>query len=198
MTAHHSRIYLVTPEDDDDARLQKILSSIVKAGDVGALLIVARDTKKRRARAGALIKIAQDHDIAVLIDDDAHCARECGADGVHVSGNEETLTIAREVLGNNRIVGVNPGPSRHDAMEFAENSVDYVAFHDVEMARWWAPLFEVPCVSLTPASFQEAEVLAAEGVEFICPDTAMWESPEKAAEMIKNYTEVFARIDASK
>ncbi len=193
MTVPHSRIYLITPEDGDNTHLQRVLLALVNSGDVGALLIRAQSEDELRSRANALTKIAHEHDIAVLIDEDARCARETDADGVHVTGNTEVLNATRDVVGKDMIIGVDPGLSRHEAMEIAETGADYIAFKDIEMAQWWAPLFEVPCVSLPPASYEEAGALAEHGVEFICPDMAIWDSPEKAAEMTKRYLEIFAR-----
>ncbi len=99
-------------------------------------------------------------------------------DGVHIVADADLFDRAREVLGEDAIVGCDCGLSRHQAMELGERGADYVAFRPqdqtpdaakelVEMVRWWQELFEVPCVAGDVADKTTAEALAQIPAEFI-------------------------------
>ena len=192
MTMSQSRLYLITPQGGDDQLLCDVLHAVVEAGDIAALLVRAENTEKLMARMQILQLPAQDNEIAVLIEEDATLARQSGADGVHVTGNIDTVSHARNIVGENMIVGVNPGNSRHDAMEAAEAQPDYVAFDSHDMALWWAPLFEIPCVDMEAANFDDAKTLVAAGTEFICPINDIWANPSDASEAVKHYNELLS------
>jgi thiamine-phosphate pyrophosphorylase len=78
-----------------------------------------------------------------------------------------------------RIVGAGGLGSRHDAMVAAEAGADYVMFGEpdsqgrrpgldaiCERVKWWADLFETPCVGYA-ADEKEASALAAAGADFV-------------------------------
>ncbi|MGI9484181.1 MAG: thiamine phosphate synthase [Hyphomicrobiales bacterium] len=197
MTPTQSRLYLVTPEQIGEDQLKSVFSAIVAAGDIAAVLVRASTHEEKTARAKLLAPLAHDHDIAILIDEERSCVEISGADGVHVMGTGNEFTKARELVGSDMIVGVSAGSSKHAAMEAADAGADYVAFDDASYAKWWAPLFEVPCVALGGADEEMARELALAGVEFICPDETMWQEPDKATRVVKRYCEIFAEIETS-
>ena len=75
------------------------------------------------------------------------------------------------------MIGVDPGASRHEAMELAELNADYVAFGLIPedddgfdrdaLLAWWAEIFEIPCVALDIADANEAQAVARTGADFI-------------------------------
>lgn len=81
-------------------------------------------------------------------------ARAAGADGVHLAGAPKAAPWARRALGENALVGIEPGPARHDAMIAAETGADYVSLSPrwtaedavPEEAQWWAAMIETPMV----------------------------------------------------
>ena len=81
-------------------------------------------------------------------------ARTIGADGVHLTGAPKAAPWVRGELGEDCIVGIDPGPSRHDAMLAAETGADYVSFAPdwlsddslPETLAWWAAMIETPMV----------------------------------------------------
>ena len=125
------------------------------------------------AGVAPLVALIQAHNAAALIEDDAALARTLNADGVHLTPRddvEEAYVSAREILGQDRIVGAVITGSRHDAMSLAEMGADYIAFAGPErdgLVVWWAEMFVVPCVALGVATEAEAQGLAQNGVDFI-------------------------------
>ncbi|MGI9371013.1 MAG: thiamine phosphate synthase [Hyphomicrobiales bacterium] len=196
MTPIFSRLYLVTPDEGDDDALLACLVAAATAGDVAALLIRGPNENVLASRAKALTKPAQDHDIAVLIHGNGMIATDVGADGMHVAledaAHPSAIENAHKALANDSIVGVASPNSRHQAMQLAEQEPDYIAFDDHEMAMWWAPLFQVPCVALAPASLETAAKLAQAGVEFVCPSLEIWANQSDASRLAQLYTEAMA------
>jgi thiamine-phosphate pyrophosphorylase len=183
-----SKLYVVVAADADPQALALVLD----AADVATLLITAGTAGPlTAASARALLELAQDRGIAVLIYGDAQLARTLRADGVHVPWSKDvgaSYAEAREVLGTRYIVGVDVGRSRHDAMTLAEAGADYIAFgipphvedraasaaRRVELVTWWSEIFEIPCVAFDVDNADDATALAGAGADFV----AMHYAPE--------------------
>lgn len=134
----------------------------------------------------SLVVGLQQHGTAVLVADDPEAARALRADGVHLTagGSEMPMTArydaARKTLGNEAIIGVDVGQSRHDAMVLGEAGANYVAFAgrarpEAETARdaqlqcvnWWAEIFEIPVVALDVGDDETARQFARTGADFV-------------------------------
>ena len=163
---------------------QQVAAHLDAAG-AATLLVAAREgSALTAAEARPLVELAQKKDIAALIEGDAQLARTLRADGVHLPWSKDIAaryTEAREILGTRYIVGVDVGRSRHDAMSFAEDGADYIAFgipphvedrasaaeRRLELIFWWSEIFEVPCVAFDVDSVEDATALAAAGADFV-------------------------------
>jgi thiamine-phosphate pyrophosphorylase len=169
------------PDSDMRARLEKALA----AASPASLVISPGPGLELDAEAvRPLIAITQKMNVATLIEADAHLAHALGADGVHVPWSKDPAAAykeAREILGSDRIVGIDAGRSRHDAMLLGEQGADYIGFgipshvtdRDTAIARrqdlvqWWAEIFEVPGVAFDVETTEEAAELAIAGADFI-------------------------------
>ncbi|MEL6299819.1 MAG: thiamine phosphate synthase [Pseudomonadota bacterium] len=163
--------------------------------DVLDAVAIASARMPAGATAAQLIAVLQDAGAAALIEDDARAALELGADGVHVARGDldapDTLArfaAARDVLGADRIAGAESGATRHAAMELGEAGADYVGFALPNEAgdamdawraqvRWWADVFEVPCVALGCRSEDHVCAAVAAGADFV---ELVW--PERSSE----------------
>ena len=157
------------------ARLAAVLGS---ARNVAAVLIRPGAAGLTAADAQPLVEMAQQANVAALIEDDASLVRTLRADGVHLSWSpmlHARFEEAREILGNRFMIGAGIAPDapavRHDAMEIAEAGADYIGFAagagQSDLVAWWAEIFEVPCVAFDVASPQIASELAGARPEFI-------------------------------
>lgn len=178
--------------------LASCLAAALKAGDAASLLIAAN-----RNLVHTLMPIARQHDVAVLIDDDAQMTVDLDADGVHIPGNREAYNRARILVGPTRIVGADCGSSRHNAMELAEAGADYImldASFTMEegdtLISWWATVMEIPCVTGQPAGPEKIRKLTATGADFIRPEDTMWTSPESAARVVRQANQAIAEVIA--
>lgn len=178
------------------------LAAAFGAADLASVLIVPAAGRALEAQAAKpLIELAQRRGAAALIAADARLARTLGADGVHLGASpdlDDAYTAARGTLGASRVVGVDAGISRHDAMTLAEAGADYVAFgapahlsdrdkareRRDELAAWWAEIFQVPCVALDAETAQEAQVLADCGVDFVGITLPAGQSAAEARDLV--------------
>lgn len=108
------------------------------------------------------------------------------ADGLHLPPplvSPAMLEKARITLGNNAIIGVDCGLSRHLAMSLGDAGADYIGFSAAQnepddqfanMVSWWQDLFEIPCVALNPGDQSQLETLLHIPADFIALGAALW------------------------
>ncbi|MEO0392817.1 MAG: thiamine phosphate synthase [Pseudomonadota bacterium] len=128
--------------------------------------------------------IIQDRDIACLLEGDPNLADALGCDGVQVTLDAEqektstgqTIKNIRQQVGDDLILGVACGPSRHAGMLAAEQGADYVVFGpthgeaaDLALAElaWWQVMMEPPCVADYATTPDAIEALYQAGADFV-------------------------------
>jgi thiamine-phosphate pyrophosphorylase len=188
-----SRLYLVTPPVDAPG-LATTLAAAVAAADVAAVLVrpPAAGEAELVDRVRVIAPVIQNRGAALVLDGRAASVEPAGADGAHVSGIA-ALEAALPGLKPRYIVGCGGLFSRHDAMTAGERGADYVMFGEpgadgrrpafaavLERVRWWAEVFEIPCVGWA-MNFDEAAALAGAGADFVAVGEAVWSWPEGPA-----------------
>ena len=182
-----SQIYLLA-----EAGLEpETLTLALDAGAVACVLLRAAnlDDEALQASIQALRPAAQEREAAFLIEDRARLARETGCDGVHLTEDRMSIKSARQEVGDEAIVGVYCGASRHAGMIAAEAGADYVAFGgdadagwgdvaaDPDLLTWWQALVTTPCVAAAGGELQTAADLAAAGADFVAVGSSVWTHP---------------------
>jgi thiamine-phosphate pyrophosphorylase len=196
MTTPNGKLYLLTPllrEADLDA-FASTLTGMLGAGDVACVLArlapdAQGDAKKIASR---LVEIAAAADVALLTENDPRLAARVGADGAHISSGGAMLNEALSSLKPERIVGAGMLRTRDDAMNAGEAGADYVMFGEprrdgftppaaetIERVKWWAEIFEPPCVGYA-ASLEDVGPLADAGADFVAVGDAIWSAPTPA------------------
>jgi thiamine-phosphate pyrophosphorylase len=184
------RLYLFTPPLDAAAldAFAPRLAAALAAGDVASVLARAArgaDLKPIVARLGEIVAAGE---AALLIEGDPRIAARLGADGVHVESVEAVAEAVASSKGE-RIVGAGGLRLRDDAMTAAEAGADYVMFGEpgsgdeaqtLERVRWWAEIFQTPCVAYA-AHLEDIAPLAAAGADFIAVGGAVWDAADPAA-----------------
>ena len=79
------------------------------AGGITMLQIREKNctTKRRIELAYPILQLCRDAGIPCIIDDDAEAAKILGADGVHVGQRDMKIQQAREILGDQAIIGTS-------------------------------------------------------------------------------------------
>ncbi len=177
-----TRLYLVTPPVSDPAAFRPLLEAALAGGEVACLhlRIASPEPQAVKRFVQALAPVAQAKDVAVLIDPPADWREvaRIGADGVHCA-DPARAAEAVEAMKPDRIAGFGGLKSRDAAMGAGEAGADYVMFGEprpdgtvppaeqvIERCRWWAELFNTPCVGYA-AGPEMVAPLAATGVEFV-------------------------------
>lgn len=181
-TATGSQIYLVIEAGISAASR---LDAALQAAPIASVLVTpAGDQPLVAEMVHPLVAQIQDAGAAALLANDANLARALRADGVHLSASNDILhryEEAREILGNQHVVGAHAGKSRHVAMLLAEANAEYIAFGAPDFAKdraaakarrhdlvaWWSEIFEIPCVAMDVTTPEEAADLTAAGADFI-------------------------------
>jgi thiamine-phosphate pyrophosphorylase len=205
-----TRLYLITPPAFDPERFGRELKEALAGGDVACLQLrlkeVDDDTIRRTARL--LKPIAQERDVAFIMNDRPDLAAELDCDGVHVGEEDAPYTEARRLLGEDRIVGVTCGASRDRAITAAEAGADYVAFGAFfssmtktatkyratpELLSDWAETTVVPCCAIGGITQQNCGPLVEAGADFLAVISAIWSHPNGPRAAVREFNEVFAR-----
>ncbi|MFK7815890.1 MAG: thiamine phosphate synthase [Gammaproteobacteria bacterium] len=78
--------------------------------------------------AEQLRKLTYDHECLLLINDDATLAHSINADGVHLGKDDTSIEVARDLLGDNKIIGASCYAQFENVYPAISASADYIAF----------------------------------------------------------------------
>ncbi|HHF3173888.1 TPA: thiamine phosphate synthase [Vibrio alginolyticus] len=102
------RLYLVTDDQQDLATLKRVMRKAVKGG---VTMVQVRekhgDVRAFIERAQAVKDILKDTNVPLIINDRVDVALAVDADGVHLGQSDMPATIARELIGPNKILGLS-------------------------------------------------------------------------------------------
>ena len=201
------RLYLITPPKLEARAFADTLARALDAGDVACLQLRLKDASDDDIRRASeiLMPIAQERDVAFLMNDRPDLAAELSCDGVHIGQEDASYAEARKAVGADRIVGVTCHDSRHLAMEAAEAGADYVAFGaffptstkdaktraEPELIRWWAEMMVVPCVAIGGITVENAAVLVEAGADFLAVSSGVWSYRDGPAAAVKAFNALF-------
>ena len=204
--ADRCRLYLITPPSFEPTVFAEDLRAALDGGDVACLQLRLKDAEDDAVRRAVevLMPMAQQHDVAFLVNDRPDLAAEMGADGCHVGQEDTPYGEARSILGADHIVGVTCHASRHLAMEAGQNGADYVAFGaffatdtkqakataDLELLQWWSELFEVPCFAIGGITVDNCAPLVAAGADFLSVVAGVWSYTDGPAAAVRDFNKI--------
>ena len=202
------RLYLVTPPALDPAAFAVPLAQALDAGDVACVQLRLKDCSDDSIRRACdvLRPVAQQREVAFILNDRPDLAKEAGCDGVHVGQGDTPYAKARQIVGKDAIVGVTCHDSRHLAMEAGEAGADYVAFGAFyatttkpsdyrptpDLLEWWAEMMEVPCVAIGGITPENCTPLVQAGADFIAVVTGVWNHPQGPGAAVLAYNKAIA------
>ena len=204
------RLYLITPPRFDPADFRDTLATALDAGDVACVQLRLKDVSDDEVLRAAetLRPVAQDRDVAFIMNDRPDLAVASGCDGVHVGKQDASYDDARKLVGPDAIVGVTCHDSRDLAMRAAEKGADYVAFGaffasgtkrpkfhaDPAILTWWQEVMETPCVAIGGITVDNCRTLISAGADFLSVVAGVWDHPEGPASAVKSFNAAMAEI----
>jgi thiamine-phosphate pyrophosphorylase len=168
----------------------------------------ANDDEIKRV-SDMLLPLFKAHEICYILNDNAQLAEEIGADGVHLGQEDGDVRLARQILGEDAVIGVTCHASRHLAMVAGEAEADYVAFGafypttsktnealehwgvpTIEIIEWWTTTIELPCVAIGGINPQNAAPLVAAGADFIAAISSIWNAVGGVEQAVRDFLRV--------
>ena len=193
-------IYLITPPITEVEPFLPLLTEALDATDIACIrLRMAGDDEDALRRAADQIReVTHQRDVAVTLTDHYRLVQPLGIDGVHLENPRFTVRDARKALGEDAIVGVHAGVSRHNGMVAAEAGADYVSFGpltasalgdggvaDPDLFVWWSEMIQTPIVAEGGMTSEIARALAPT-VDFLALDQMVWDHPEGPSKALKS------------
>lgn len=178
---------------------------VVEAACKGGATIVQLREKDRSTReymelATAVHAITSRYGIPLIIDDRVDVALAIGAEGVHVGQSDMPVRLARELMGNNKIVGAT-AKTVPQALEAYEQGADYLGcgaiypttthvktvITPVETLKEVVKAVPIPVNAIGGLNKDNIFVLKGSGIAGICAVSAIMKAadPEIAARELK-------------
>lgn len=202
-----TQLYLITPPVFNLNEFAVQLQDALDGGPVASVQLRLKDATDEDiiTAARTLMPICHAREVAFIINDRPDIARKVGADGVHIGAEDMPYAEAREIVGEECIVGVTCKDSRHLSMSAGEQGADYVAFGaffpsttkedttpaNKEILSWWVELFEIPCVAIGGITVDNARELVEAGADFIATSGGVWNYPQGPKAAVQKFYELF-------
>lgn len=121
------RLYAITDERiNPEIPLEKKVEAAIRGG---ATIIQYRektaDTESKKNNAKKLHNVCKRYGVPLIINDDVFLAKEIDAEGVHIGQNDMNIEQARDVLGDDKIIGVT-AKTVEQAVTAYEQGADYL------------------------------------------------------------------------
>ena len=108
---------------------RKLVDDVEDVLKAGATFIQLREKnatyEETVALAREIKKLTDKYHVPFVIDDNVEAAKEVDADGVHIGQNDTEAKRARDILGENKIIGVSAGNLK-EAIDAEKNGADYI------------------------------------------------------------------------
>lgn len=109
----------------------RLVPAVQAAVDGGATVVQYRDKTTRRTSTrmlGSLLGLCRTRGVPLIVNDDVELACAVGADGVHIGRDDASITVARQRMGRNAIIGISCYDDIARAVAAEASGCDYVAF----------------------------------------------------------------------
>jgi len=188
-------LYVIT--DKKLINRDRFIETVEKAIKGGARIVQLRekDTPENEiiSLGREILKITKSYRIPLIINDSPELAQEIGADGVHLGGEDASITNARAILGDMAIIGVSCYNQIERGLKAMENGADYVAFGTpyytptkperepttIDILREAVNLIKsIPIFAIGGITKDNAMTILETGVEGIAVITSVFGSPD--------------------
>ena len=201
------KLYVIA--DPGAAKGRPLAETVLGAVNGGANVIQLRDKTASDSQmvqqARALLKITKPRRIPLVINDRIEVAKAAGADGVHLGQMDRGLKTARDILGENAIIGKSTH-SEDEALEAEREGFDYIGVGPVfktptkpdaapvglKLVRFASQNIRIPFVAIggiDPTNIVQVRQAGAKIVAVVRAVMASEEPEKAAAELLQRLTE---------
>jgi thiamine-phosphate pyrophosphorylase len=190
-------LYAVTPESGDVERKLRL------ALEGGIALLQYRSKTRNAMHARAVVRLAREFGVPVIINDDVALALELGADGAHLGRDDGELSVARQRLGG-KLLGASCYNQLGLARAAVDAGADYIAFGSVfpsptkpQAVRAPLGLFKearalgVPLAAIGGITLGSAPQLIAAGADLLAVISDLFDAPD-IRQRARDYGKLFA------
>ena len=195
-------LYLISPESvTTPAELDTFAAALEEAvatGHVAAFQLRLKGVSDEWIETAIkrLLPLCQARDVAFVLNDRPDLAVRLDCDGAHISADEDMpFAEAREILGEDRILGATCRDSRDLAFEAGEAGADYVAFGaffpsstkaaksrvTTEILEWWNEIAVLPSVAIGGINAENCGPIHRAGADYLAVVSAVWNHPDGPA-----------------
>ena len=186
-------LYAITPDELDTAVL---LHHAGLALQGGACVLQYRnkfaDATLKLAQARGLRRLTREFKATFIVNDDARLALLAEADGVHLGTGDGSVSGARVLLGDAKIIGVSCYNRAPLAFEAVRQGADYAAFGaffpssikpgavkaEVALLQTVRHALHVPVVAIGGITPQNGAALIEAGADALAVISALWNAPD--------------------
>jgi thiamine-phosphate pyrophosphorylase len=204
MKKNLSGLYVIT--DKKLIERDNFIEAVEKSIKGGARIVQLREKETFYDEiillAKELLKVTKKYDVPLIINDSPEIARETGADGVHLGGDDTSIDNARSLLGSEAIIGVSCYNQIERGLNAIKSGADYVAFGtpyntptkpdreptSIEILNKAVNLINIPVFAIGGITKDNAKPILETGVDGIAVVTSVFGSldPENAARELAN------------
>jgi thiamine-phosphate pyrophosphorylase len=174
-------LYVIT----DPALSDDLLADVEQALLGGATLVQYRNKQADSSRAleeiETLLPLCRAASVPLLINDDVELASQSGADGVHLGRDDTRLEEARNLLGDEAVIGISCYNDLERAVAMQERGASYVAFGrffssltkpqavqaEIELLHRAKQQLQVPVVAIGGITAQNGATLIEAGADLL-------------------------------
>lgn len=152
----------------------------------------------------AIINVTKRYGVPLIINDSPELAKEIGADGVHLGGEDASIEKSRTLLGSEAIIGVSCYNQIERGINAVRSGADYVAFGtpyntptkpdreptSIEILNQAVKLINIPIFAIGGITKDNVKPILKTGVDGIAVITSVFGSsnPESAARELASLT----------
>lgn len=201
-------LYLLTPDEADTDRL---LARVAVALVPGVALLQYRnkaaDAALRGTQVRALLPLARERGVPLLVNDDWRLAAAEGAAGAHLGADDGDLAEARAALGPRAILGATCHASLERALRARDAGASYLAFGAIFPSATKpgaaraalsvlgdARAFGLPVVAIGGLQPDNAGAVLAAGADLLAVLGAVFDAADPAAE-VRGFLSLFPSPD---
>ncbi len=203
-----SGLYAITPQIEDDSDFFRRAERALMGGV--ALLQYrdkTRDPASARRRASRLRQLCGRFGVPLIINDDPELALETQAGGVHLGRDDQDVSRARALMGEDAIIGVSCYDQMGRARDAQAQGADYVAFGSVfssqvkpgavraslELIRQARDEINVPIVAIGGIDLSNAAQVIESGAHCVAVITALFSAPD-ISERARAFAGLFSQV----